>query len=62
MKKSKKIIIAFAVTIAVALIGVYFLLPAINVYSKDFWIMLLRFLHPMKKALGYIRKIVHCRQ
>ena len=38
MTKSKKIIIASVITLAVALLGFYLLLPAISVYSKDFWI------------------------
>ena len=38
MTKSKKIIIASLITLAVALIGFYFLLPALSVYSKEFWI------------------------
>ena len=41
MKKSKKILIASLVTLAVALIGFYLLLPAISIYSKDFWISVL---------------------
>ena len=38
MKRSKRIIIASVATLVIALIGFYFLLPALNVYSKDFWI------------------------
>ena len=38
MTRSKKIIIASIATLVIALVGFYFLLPALNVYSKDFWI------------------------
>lgn len=38
MNKSKKIILASLATLAIALIAFYFLLPALNIYSKDFWI------------------------
>ena len=38
MTKSKKILIASLATLVIALVAFYFLLPAINVYSKDFWI------------------------
>ena len=38
MTRSKKILIASLATLVIALVAFYFLLPAINVYSKDFWI------------------------
>ena len=41
MKKNTKILISSIATIVIALVGFYFLLPALNVYSKDFWISLL---------------------
>ena len=39
--KSTKIILATLVTLVIAAIGFYFLLPAINPYSQEFWIYLL---------------------
>ena len=41
MKRSKKIIIASVATLVIALVAFYFLLPALNVYSKEFWIGIL---------------------
>ncbi len=38
MKRSTKVLIASLATLVIGFIGFYFLLPALNVYSKDFWI------------------------
>lgn len=40
MKNAKKIIIATVVTLIVAALGFYFLLPAINPYAQEFWVCL----------------------
>lgn len=40
MKTSKKVILASIVTALIAALGFYLILPAINVYSQEFWIML----------------------
>ena len=40
MKKGLKFFIAAMVTLLIAGIGYYFLLPALNVYSEEFWVLL----------------------
>lgn len=41
MKNKKKILIATIITLVIAALGFYFLLPAINLYSQEFWVCLL---------------------
>ena len=41
MKRSIKILIASGITLLVAIVGFYFVLPAINIYSQEFWIAVL---------------------
>ncbi len=41
MKKTTRIIISAIITLVLAAIGYYIILPAINVYSQEFWISLL---------------------
>ncbi len=41
MKNTKKLIIATVITLLVAAVGFYILLPAINPYSQEFWVSLL---------------------
>ena len=40
MKKSIKLLIAFAITFLIAAVAFYFILPAINVYNQEFWVYL----------------------
>jgi len=40
MKTSKRVLIALLITVIIAAIGFYVLVPAINVYSQELWIML----------------------
>ena len=41
MKKSTRIIIASVITLLIAAVGFYFVLPALNPYSQEFWICVL---------------------
>ena len=40
MKNTKKLLIATIITLVIAALGFYFLLPAINLYSQEFWVCL----------------------
>jgi Kef-type K+ transport system membrane component KefB len=40
MKRSMRVIISLIVTAVIAALGFYVTVPAINVYSEEFWILL----------------------
>ena len=40
MKKSVKFLIALAVTFVVAFLMFYLMVPALNIFSEEFWVLL----------------------